>query len=52
MWKDWLSPALAKGLMKCKPDPEVVGQGLEKIQDAIDLIGKGVSSKKLVVEIS
>lgn len=51
VWVDWLPAALEKGLMKCKPDPEVVGQGLEKIQDAVDVIGAGVSAKKIVVEL-
>lgn len=37
--------------MKCKPDPEVVGKGLEHVQTAIDLQAKGVSAKKLVVEL-
>ncbi len=49
---DWLSVALANGSMKCKPDPEVVGRGLEALQVAVDLMEKGVSAKKLVVEIS
>ncbi|KAK4504256.1 hypothetical protein PRZ48_005172 [Zasmidium cellare] len=51
VWVNWLPAALEKGLMKCKPDPEVVGQGLEKIQDAVDIIGAGVSAKKIVVEL-
>lgn len=37
--------------MKCKPDPEVVGQGLGKIQHAVDIIGAGVSAKKIVIEL-
>ena len=48
----WMPAALANGSLKCKPDPKVVGQGLEKIQEACDLIGKGVSATKLVVELS
>lgn len=51
IWKDWLAGALEDGTMKCMPPPEVVGTGLEKIQDAVDAIGKGVSGKKLVVEL-
>ncbi|KAI1840996.1 hypothetical protein JX266_012777 [Neoarthrinium moseri] len=51
IWVDWLSDALADGSMKCKPNPELVGRGLEKIQDAVDLMGKGVSAKKLAVEL-
>lgn len=51
VWINWLPAALEKGQMKCKPDPEVVGQGLESIQLAVDTIGAGVSAKKIVVEL-
>lgn len=51
LWTEWLSGALEDGSMKCMPHPEVIGKGLERIQDAVDAIGKGVSGKKLVVEI-
>lgn len=37
--------------MKCKPDPEIVGNGLEYVQEAVDLMAKGVSAKKLVVKL-
>lgn len=36
--------------MKCKPDPEVVGKGLESIQKAMNM-APGVSAKKVVVEL-
>ncbi|KAG5768602.1 hypothetical protein H9Q72_003914 [Fusarium xylarioides] len=51
LWVDWLPGALEDGTMKCMPHPEVVWKGLEDIQSAVDLIGKGVSGKKLVVEL-
>ena len=51
MWEHWLTDALANGSMKCKPDPEVVGEGLEYIQEALDRMAKGVSAKKLVVKL-
>ena len=50
VWR-WLTTALADGSMQCKPNAEVVGRGLESIQEAVDRIGEGVSAKKLVVEI-
>jgi hypothetical protein len=37
--------------MKCRPHYEVVGKGLEAVQGAVDLMFKGVSAKKLIVEI-
>lgn len=51
IWGDWVTAALASGQLKCKPDAEVVGQGLEFVQVACERILKGVSAKKLVVEI-
>ena len=47
----WVPEALANGSLKCKPDPNVVGQGLEKIQEACDSMKGGVSAMKLVVEL-
>lgn len=52
LWDKWLSTALKSGQMKCKPDAEVVGRGLEKIQDACDKLKAGISAKKLVVELA
>ncbi len=46
-----MTAALANGSLKCKPDPHVVGQGLEAIQEACDMMGKGASAQKFVVEI-
>jgi hypothetical protein len=48
---DFLTPALEKRIFKPAPKGEVVGRGLEFVQKAVDLIGEGVSAKKLVVEI-
>jgi hypothetical protein len=48
IWK-WLENALAEGKIQCMPPHEVVGRGLESVQEAVDLMGKGVSAKKLVV---
>lgn len=47
----FLSGALAKGLYKIAPPPEVVPtKGLEGIQEALDVLKKGVPANKLVVE--
>lgn len=51
MFGNWLPGMLEDGSMKCRPDPEVVGSGLESIQEAVDRIGRGVLAKKLVVAI-
>lgn len=42
---------MANGSLKCKPEPEIVGKGLEYVQEAMDKQARGVSAKKLVVEL-
>lgn len=49
--KDYLPGALAEGRYVCAPPVEVVGHGLESVQEAVDRIGRGVSAKKLVVTL-
>lgn len=51
VWGDWMPKALAAGTLKCKPDPLVIGQGLEKIQAAFDHGAFSTSAQKLVVEL-
>ncbi|KAK0268304.1 hypothetical protein LTR35_015598 [Friedmanniomyces endolithicus] len=48
---EWITKALAKGVLRCKPGSEVVGRGLEAVQQAVERMEKGVSATKLVVEI-
>lgn len=41
--------ALEHGQLKCLPPAEVVGQGLEAVNHACEVMSKGVSGKKIVV---
>ena len=50
-WKDYLTPALEQGRLKCAPESLVVGDGLESLQKALDVQKKGVSAKKVVVTL-
>jgi len=52
VWRKYIPRALEAGKFQAKPDPEVLVGGLERVQDGIDLLRKGVSAKKLVIEIS
>lgn len=52
IFREWLAPALANGTMNCLPAPRSVGNGLDDIQGAMDLLAKGASAEKIVVEIS
>ncbi|KAL5355619.1 chaperonin 10-like protein [Aspergillus floccosus] len=51
VWGTYVPQALAKGTLKPKPDPYVVGSGLKDIQHGVDLLKKGVSAQKLVVTL-
>ncbi|CAE7195988.1 zinc-binding oxidoreductase protein [Pyrenophora teres f. teres] len=48
---EFLPEALENGDMQAKPDAEVVGKGLESMQHGVDVLKKGVSAKKIVVEL-
>ncbi|KAK4495548.1 hypothetical protein PRZ48_013880 [Zasmidium cellare] len=47
----WLASALKDGVLRCKPDPIIIGKGLESIQEGIDTLRKGVSAAKVVVKL-
>jgi NADPH:quinone reductase-like Zn-dependent oxidoreductase len=51
VWADFMGNGLAKGKLKANPEPLVVGVGLERLQEGIDMCRKGVSAKKIVVEL-
>jgi hypothetical protein len=52
VWRKYLPKALAAGKFLAKPDPEILVGGLERVQDGINILRKGVSAKKIVIEIS
>ncbi|KAI8961035.1 GroES-like protein [Daldinia sp. FL1419] len=51
IYNDFLPAALKEGTFVPAPEPKVVGSGVGKIQEAVDLIIKGVSATKLVVTL-
>lgn len=51
LWKDYVTPALEQGKLLCLPEPMVVGKGLESVQKGCDTNKKGVSAKKVVIEL-
>ncbi|KAI1451211.1 GroES-like protein [Annulohypoxylon moriforme] len=51
IFEEFLPKALETGEYKVAPEPEVLKKkGLEGIQEALDIVRKGVSAKKIVVE--
>lgn len=52
VWRKYIPEALAAGKYQAKPDPFVIPGGLEKVQDGVNLLRKGVSAKKIVIELS
>ncbi|OJJ45054.1 hypothetical protein ASPZODRAFT_168145 [Penicilliopsis zonata CBS 506.65] len=51
VYLDFLGPALAAKQFVPAPEPQVVGRGLEKINDALEISQGGVSARKLVVSL-
>ncbi|GIJ92500.1 hypothetical protein Asppvi_001778 [Aspergillus pseudoviridinutans] len=51
IYKEFLPQALEQHQFVPAPPPHVVGKGLNKIQEALDLQRRGVSGKKLVVTL-
>ncbi|KAJ5964458.1 alcohol dehydrogenase [Penicillium vulpinum] len=51
VWRKYLPEALANGKFLAKPDPLIIKGGLEKVQEGLDLQKKGVSAKKIVIEV-
>ena len=51
IYADFLPPALAEGRYLAAPDPSVAGQGLDRIQGAMEAQRRGVSASKIVVTL-
>ena len=51
IYEDFLPMALEESKFVPAPEPQVVGKGLEHVQEAMDMNKKGVSLKKLVVTL-
>ncbi|KAH7112493.1 chaperonin 10-like protein [Dendryphion nanum] len=51
LWADLIAPALEEGKLKCLPEPYVIGRGLESVEKGCLTNKKGVSTKKLVIEL-
>jgi NADPH:quinone reductase-like Zn-dependent oxidoreductase len=51
VWKDFLPRALAERQFVPAPPPLVVGEGLDKVQEAMNLQMKGVSAQKVVIKL-
>jgi len=51
VYRDFLTPALQSGKLKCLPPPTIVGNGLEHVNDALKKSKAGVSATKLVIEL-
>lgn len=50
VWRRYLPEALAAGTFLAKPDPHVL-EGLERTQEGVDILKKGVSARKIVIEV-
>lgn len=51
IWQDFVPLALEAGVLQPKPDPQVLSGGLNAFQEAMEMQKRGVSAKKIVVEL-
>ena len=51
LWANYITTALEHGLLKCLPEPLIVGKGLENIQEGLYVNKRGVSAQKVVIEL-
>jgi NADPH:quinone reductase-like Zn-dependent oxidoreductase len=51
IWGKYVPEALVDGTLQAKPDPIVLGKGLEKVQEGLDKQKAGVSAGKIVIEL-
>lgn len=50
VWRKYLPEALETGVFVAKPDALVI-EGLERVQEGVDILKKGVSARKIVIEV-
>lgn len=51
VWRKYVPEALADGRLQAKPDPIVIGKGLDKVQEGLDKQKAGVSAGKIVIDL-
>ncbi|KAK3678416.1 hypothetical protein LTR78_001713 [Recurvomyces mirabilis] len=52
IWENYVTSALEAGKLQCLPEPMIVGKGLGSVQAGFDANKKGVSAKKVVIELN
>ena len=52
IYQDFLPAALAAGTYTANPPPRIIGDGLEHLQQALDIQRRGVSASKLIITLS
>lgn len=51
IYNDFLPGALTSGQFQAKPDPAIVGNGLERLQEGLEVCKKGQSATKAVITL-
>ena len=51
VYQDYLGKALESRSFVCAPEPQVVGRGLESIQEGFEVLKTGISAKKVIVTL-
>ena len=52
VWGKFVPEALKNGRLLPKPDPAVIGHGLDRIQEGVDKNKAGVTASKVVIDLA
>jgi len=51
VWQEYVGEALERVVLRCLPEPLVVGKGLEFVREGLRTLSVGVSGKKVVIDL-
>jgi len=51
VWRKFVPEALADGRLKAAPEALIIKGGLASVQEGLDVLKKGVSAQKVVIEL-
>ena len=51
VWQEYVGEALERVVLRCLPEPLVVGKGLAFVREGLRTLSVGVSGKKVVIDL-
>ncbi|TVY76479.1 Dehydrogenase orsE [Fusarium oxysporum f. sp. cubense] len=52
LWEDYIGSALEQGVLKCVPEPYIIGDSLDSVEEGCKLNQQGISAKKVVITLT